>query len=115
VRDVPPHARTKARNAYFREGPERLDPDGDVDAAIPRRLRPPRIADLVKHLGDDAGDRLRVGEIRARLRVDVDPQLVGMLDVAPAGGPWMEVDRAEVRRPGDVRDFGHAELVRVTA
>jgi hypothetical protein len=38
-----------------------------------------------------------------------------MLDVAPPGGPWVEVDRAEVRRPGDVRDLGHAELVRVTA
>src|SRR5215216_5278137 len=30
--------------AHFRKAPIRLDPAGDVDAAVPRRLRPPRVA-----------------------------------------------------------------------
>ena len=50
-------------------------------------------------------------EAGARLRVDVDAQLVRMLDVAPPRRPRMEVDRGEVRGPRDLRELGHAELV----
>ena len=38
-----------------------------------------------------------------------------MLRVAPARGPGMEVDDGEVRRPDDLGELGHAELVRVPA
>ena len=93
----------------------RLDPAGDVDAAVARRLRPARVADLGEHLAHDRGDRLRVGEVRARLRVDVDPQLVGMLGVGAPRGPGVEVDHGEVRGPGDLRELGHAELVGMAA
>jgi hypothetical protein len=78
---------------------------------VARRLRPALEADLLQHLTHDGGDPLPVREGRARLRVDVDPELVGMLDVGPPRGPGVEVDRAEIRRPGDLRHLGDAELV----
>ncbi len=64
---------------------------------------------------DDARDRLRVAEVRAGLRVDIDPQLVRIVDVRAAGGPRVEVDRPEVRGPRDLRELGDAQLVRVSA
>jgi hypothetical protein len=62
---------------------------------------------------DDCRDALRVGERRPGLGVDVDPQLVGVLDVRAPRGPGMEVDDGEVRSPRDLRQLGHAELVGV--
>ena len=58
-------------------------------------------------------DALGVGEGRARLRVDVDAELVGMLDVGAARRPRVEVQRAEIRRPDHVGELGDAELVGV--
>jgi hypothetical protein len=63
---------------------------------------------------DERGDALAVRERRAGLRVDVDAELVGVVDVTAARRPRVEVDRREVRRPRDLRELGHAELVRVT-
>ena len=91
----------------------RLDPAGDVDAAVAGRLRPARVADLGERLAHDRRDALRVGEVGARLRVDVDPQLVGMLGVGAPRRPRVEVDHGEVRGPDDLRELGHAELVGV--
>ena len=100
--------------AHDRELPLRLDPAGDVDAAVARRLRPAGVADLGERLAHDRGDRLRVGEVGPGLRVDVDAQLVGMLGVGAPRGPGVEVDHGEVRGPRDLRQLGHAELVGVT-
>jgi hypothetical protein len=86
-----------------------------VDAAVARRLGPADVADLVQYLSHAAGDPLRVAEVGAGLRVDVDPQLVRVVDVRPPRGPRVEVDRPEVRGPRDLRELGHAELVRVAA
>ena len=58
---------------------------------------------------------LRVLERRAGLRVDVDAQLVGVVDVGAPRRPRVEVDRCQIGRPRDLRDLGHAELVRVPA
>ena len=93
----------------------RLDAAEDVDAAVPRGLRPADVADLVEHLAHERRDALPVLERRARLRVDVDPQLVRMLRVLPARRPRVEVDDREVRRPDDLGELGHAELVGVAA
>ena len=81
---------------------------------LPGRLRPAGPADLGQHLAHERGDALPVREGRARLRVDVDAQLVRPVDVAAARGPGVEVDDGEVRRPRDLRDLGHAQLVGVS-
>ena len=64
---------------------------------------------------DDRGDPLPVCEGRPGLRVDVDAQLVRAVDVRAPRGPRVEVDDGEVRAPDDLRDLGHAQLVRVPA
>ena len=109
-------ARERERGAADdRELPLRLDPAGDVDAAVARRLRPAGVADLGERLADDRGHGLAVGEVGSRLRVDVDPQLVRMLGVGAPRGPGVEVDHGEVRGPGDLRELGDAELVGMAA
>ena len=97
------------------EIPVRLDPAGDVDAAVAGGLRPAGPPHLGERLPHDGGDRLAVLEVGARLRVDVDAQLVGLVDVGAPRRPGVEVDDREVRRPGHLRDLRHAELVRVPA
>ena len=101
--------------AHHRELPVRLDPAEDVDPAVPGRLRPARVADLGEHLTDECRDPLAVAERRPRLRVDVDPELVRMLGVAPPRRPRVEVDDGEVRRPDHLCELGHAELVRMSS
>ena len=103
------------RAADDRELPVRLDPAEDVDAAVPRRLGPARVADLVEHLAHERSDLLAVAKRRPRLRIDVDAQLVRMLGVAAPRRPRVEVDDGEVRRPDHLRELGDAELVGVTA
>ena len=46
------------------------------------------------------------------LRVEVDAQLVGVVEVAAADRPRVEVDVAEVRRPDQVRGVDGDELGR---
>jgi hypothetical protein len=86
-----------------------------VDAAVARGLRPAGEVELVQDFVHDARDGLGVGERRAGLRVDIDAELVRVIHVRAPRRPGMEVDRAETRGPGHVRDLGHAELVRVPA
>ena len=68
-------------------------------------------AELVERLPDDRGDLLGLLEPRARLRVDVDAELVRVLDVTAPRRPGMKVDRGEVGGPRDLRELGDAELV----
>ena len=88
---------------------------GDMDAAVAGRLRPAGVADLRQRLAHDSGDPLAVVEIGSRLRVDVDAELVRMLGIGPPRRPGVEVDHGEVRRPDDLRELRHAELVGVSA
>ena len=101
------------RVADVGERPAWLDPDVDVDAAAARGLREAGVAELVQQLARLAGDPHGVGEVGARLRVEVDAQLVGMVDVLAANRPRMERDRAHLRRPADDGDLGGADLVGV--
>ena len=59
----------------------------------------------------DAGDLLRLGEAGAGLRVEVDAQLVGLLDVGAPGVPRVELDRRHLHRPHDRGELGDAQLV----
>ena len=96
--------------AHLGERPVRLDPAGDVDAAVAGGLRPADVADLVEHLVDDAGDRLASAKVVPGCGSTSIRSSSG-LSTCAARRPGMEVDRGEVRRPGDVRDLGHAQLV----
>ena len=57
------------------------------------------------------GDAPHVGKGRARHGVDVDPPLVGLLDVPAAGVPGVELDRRHLHRPHEVGRVLHAQLV----
>ncbi len=48
---------------------------------------------------------------RARLRVEVEAQLVGVVDVVAPHRPRVERDRAELRGPGDDGELGGRDLV----
>ncbi len=93
------------------EGPPRLDPHVDVDATTAGGLRIPDPAELVEHPAQLQGDGHRVVEVRPRLRVEVDAQLVGVLDIAGSHRPGVEGDRAELGRPDDRRRRVRADLV----
>src|SRR5438270_351944 len=95
--------------------PVRLDPAVHVHAAVAARLRPADVADLVQHLVHDGGDLLRLRERGAGLRVDVDAQLVRLFGIVSPRRPRAELERREIRSPGDVRQLGHAELVGVAS
>ena len=103
------------RVAHVGEGPARLDPHVDVHAAAARGLREARVAELVQQRPRLGGDPHGVGEVGARLRVEVDAQLVGMVDVGVAHRPGVERDRPHLRRPADDRHLGRADLVGVAA
>ena len=82
-----------------------------MDAAVAGRLGPAGEADLGQQLADDGRHPLRFGEVRPRLRVDVDPELVRALDVGAPRGPGMEVEGRQVDRPDHVRELGDGELI----
>ena len=72
----------------------------DVHAAAAAGLGEARVAQLVEQRPDDVdGDARGVREAGARLGVQVDPQLVGVLDVRAGRVPGVERDGAEVARP----------------
>ncbi len=108
-------ANASAALRHHRELPLGLDAAEDVHAAIPRGLRPADVADLGEHLAHERSDALGVLERRARLRVDVDAELVRVLRVLTARRPGMEVDDREVGGPDDLGELRHAELVRMPA
>ena len=93
------------------EVPLRADPGEDVDPPPARGLRPAHEARLVEHLVQHGRDGDGVGEVGARLRVEVDAQLVGPVGVGAAHRPRVEVERAHVRRPQQDGGLGGAERV----
>ena len=91
--------------------PARLDADVDVDAARAGRLRPADQPDRLERL---AADQRHVADLRprhARDRVEVDPQLVGVVEVVGAHRVRVEVDAAEVDDPGEPRRVVEDDLV----
>ena len=92
--------------------PARLQADVDVQAAVAGRLREAGDAELVEQRLELPGGRARLGEARARLGVEVEAQLVGVLGVVGAVRPDVEAQAGEVHRPRDVRDVGGHERPR---
>ena len=92
--------------------PARLQADVDVQPAVAGRLGEAGDAQLVEQRLELRGRRARLGEAGARLRVEVEAQLVGVLGVVGAVGPDVEAQAGEVDRPGDVRDVGRHQRSR---
>ena len=95
--------------------PPRFDPDVDVNAAPAGGLREAAVAEFLKQLARPGGDERGVFEVGARLGVEVEAELVGMVDVLAPHRPGMEGDRAHLAGPGDHRDLGGADLVGAAA
>ena len=60
-------------------------------------------------------DPLGVAERSSLLWIDVDPELVGVIEIGTPRRPGMEVQGRQVRCPRDLRYLGHAELVGMPA
>jgi hypothetical protein len=99
--------------ADVREAPARLDPDVDVDPAAARGLGEADVPEVVQQGPCRTRDAHGVGEVRARLGVQVDPQLVRMVDVVLAHGPRVERDGPHLGRPADDRHLRGTDLVGV--
>ena len=65
----------------------------------------------LEHVLDRLGDVLDEGVRNSGLRVEIDAQLVGMVDVGPSHRPRIEIEAAEVDGPQEVRHVDGAELV----
>src|SRR6186997_1408264 len=82
-----------------------------MDTAVARGLRESAVAELLEEETRLPGHPRRIGEAGAGLRVEVDTELVRVVGVVASNRPWVEDDRADLRRPGDDRRFGRADLV----
>lgn len=98
--------------AHLDEIPVRLDPDEHVHAPPTRCLRIPHVAEFVEdrfqHLHRNPAG---VGEVRTRLRVQIDPQFIGMVGVRAAHRPRVQCHRAHLGRPRNSRRMGDLQRV----
>jgi hypothetical protein len=82
-----------------------------VDAAPAGGFRETDVPELVQQL---AGRRCQpdgIGEVRAGLGIEVDPQLVGVIDIGAPDRPRVEGDRPQLGGPPHDRDLRRADLV----
>ena len=66
---------------------------------------------LLQYVTDAHRDALHLREGHAGLRIEVDAQLIGMIEVPAADRPRIEVDAAEVHRPDEMGEVGRAQLL----
>src|SRR4029077_16884018 len=86
----------EGRSAHLGERPAALDPDVDVDAPRSGGLGPADEAEGLERLVRDQRHLADLLPRDARHRVEVDPQLVGMVEVVGPDRMGIEVDTAEV-------------------
>ncbi|MPM87471.1 hypothetical protein SDC9_134567 [bioreactor metagenome] len=79
----------------------RRDPGVDVHAPVAAGLGVRGQADLGHHLAQCHGGLDRVAEVPARLRIEVDTQFVGVVEVRGPHRPGMEGDGAHLGGPGE--------------
>ncbi len=115
ARNSTSRARVSAASRTSRNVPARLDADVDVHATRPRRLRPADQAVVGEHLTHHHRDVDDLAPVHARHRVEVDPQLVGVVEVLRAHRVRVEVDAAEVHDPGERGGIPHHDLFRRVA
>ena len=93
------------------EWPVGADPKVDVNAPVSAGLGVGPQPKFVQELLGDRCDPLGIGERGSRLWIQVEPQFVGMIQVRSPNRPWMERERAHLRRPDQCRRLGRAQLV----
>ena len=76
-----------------------VDADVHVHAAGSARLRPAAQPKLGQQLARDERDAPNVVPRHARAGIEVDPQLVGMVEIVRADGVRMELETTEVHDP----------------
>jgi len=85
--------------AHLGVGPAPLDPAVDVEAPRAGGLRPAREAVVFQHLPCDQGNLADLGPGDGRHRVEVDPELVGVVEVVRPHRVRVEVDAAQIDDP----------------
>src|SRR5690606_14895780 len=93
------------------EGPARFDGHEDVQAPAAGGLGPAAQTVLVEHGAQFVGGADGVVVVGAGLRVEVEAQFVGVVDVVPAHRPGVEGERAVLGRPHHGALLGGAHLV----
>ena len=94
------------------ERPAWLDPAVDVDAAGAGRLRPSGQAEIREHVPGHQGDCDDLWPTDAGNRIQIHPQLIGMIKVVGADRVRIEVDAAQVRHPDELRRIPDDDLLR---
>ena len=84
----------------------RLEPDVNVEAAVPGGLRVPDDAELVEQAAQLDGGVADVVEVHARLRVEIEAQLVGDIGAVVLVRPDVKAEAGEVNGPDHVRHVG---------
>jgi hypothetical protein len=86
-----------------------LEADVDVEASVAGRLRVPRDAELIQERLQRFGGAAHGLEVRARLGVEIEPELVAVLRILGEVRPDVEAEATEVDRPDHVRAVGDDE------
>ena len=99
------------RPTDLRVGPAGLDPDVDVNPARAGRLRPADEPNGLERLAADHRDLADLRPLDARDRVEIDPQLVGVVEILGPNRMGVEVDAAEIGDPGEPGRLAQDDLV----
>src|SRR6185436_1549218 len=82
--------------AHLAERPPALEPRVDMESPRARRLRPCREPVLREHVAGRGRDLQDLAPSDPGHRVEIDPELVGMIEVARTHRVRVQVDAAEV-------------------
>ncbi len=117
LRNAPFHLAGEGQRgaADVAEAPPRLDSHVDVQPGSARGLGPAAGTQLGQHLMGHRGDATHALEVAFRHRVEVDPPLVGPLDISATGVPGMELHGRHLHRPDNAGQVRDTQLVGVAA
>src|SRR5262249_239783 len=93
----------ECRAPHLRERPAGGDARVHVDSPRARGLRPAHEAEVCQYPSHRTGYGLELRPFHARHGIEVDPELVGMLEVLRAHGMRVKLEAPEVRHPGERR------------
>ena len=91
------------RAAHFAEGPARLDPHIHMHPARAAGFGPAAKAHFLEQRLHFESDRAHVRPTHAGSRIEIDPQLVGMIEIAGAHRVRMQLDAAQIDDPRQPR------------
>ncbi len=97
------------------ERPTAFEPRVDVDPPRARGLGPPDEAEGLEHLLRHHGDVADLRPLDPRHRVEVHPQLVGMIEIVRAHRVRVQVDAPEVHDPRELGRVADHDLLRGSA